>query len=135
MAVEKFVYMDTGTVPAEHTLTFATAGHLLSDGETYIPNQQSDVTLGGIRLTVNLGTARHQWQVTVIVPETSTATDLADVVGFLGTTGINYGVNSFTWVDYNNTTRSVKLISDSIGIESLGSSWKRVSFMLELVNT
>ncbi len=128
MAVETFTY-------GGQTLTFATAGHLLSDSETYIPNQESDVTLGGIRLTANLGTARHQWQVTVIVPETSTATDLTDVMGFLGTTGINYGVHSITWVDYNNTTRSVNLINDSIGIESLGAGWKKVSFNLELVNT
>ncbi len=133
MAVETFTYIDTALV--SHTLTFATAGHLLSDGETLLPNQQSDITLGGIRLTANLGTARHQWQVTVIVPETSTATDLTDVLGFLGTTGINYGVSSFSWVDYNSVTRTVTIINDNIGIESLGAGWKKVSFTLEEVNT
>ncbi len=128
MATEQFIYSST-------TLSFATAGHLLSDSETYIPNQESDVTLGGIRLTANLGSARHQWQVTVIVPETSTQTDLTDVMNFLGSTGINYGVNSFVWKDYNGTSRSVSLINDSIGIESLGAGWKKVSFSLEQVNT
>jgi len=134
MAVETFTY--TNIALDVQTLTFATAGHLLSDGETYVPNQQSDVTLGGIRLTANLGSARHQWQVTVIVPETSASqTSSTNVMGFLGTTGINYGVNSFTWIDYNSITRTVNLINDSIGIESLGASWKKISFMLEQVNT
>ncbi len=129
MATETFAY-------GGQTLTFSTAGHLLSDGETLVPNQQSDVTLGGVRLTANLGTARHQWQVTVIVPETSTsATDLTDITGFLGTTGVNYGVDDFVWTDYNGTTRAVTIINDTIGIESLGSGWKKVSFSLEEVNT
>lgn len=133
MAIETFAY--TNAALEVKTLTFSTAGHLLSDGETLVPNQESDVTLGGVRLTANLGDAQHQWQVTVIVPETSTATDLTDVTGFLGTTGVNYGVNSFTWVDYNSVSRTVTIISDSVGIESLGAGWKKISFMLEEVNT
>ncbi len=133
MATETFSH--TSATPTTLTLTFATAGHLLSDSETLIPNQESDVTLGGVRLTSNLGDPRHQWQVTVIVPKTSTATDLTDVMNFLGTSGVNYGVHSFTWVDYNNTTRTVSIINDSIGVESLGAGWKKVSFTLEQVNT
>lgn len=129
MATETFAY-------GGQTLTFATAGHLLSDGETFVPNQESGVTLGGVRLTANLGTARHQWQVSVIVPESSAGqTDLTDVLGFLGTTGVNYGVNALVWTDYNGTTRSVTVINDTIGIESLGAGWKQVSFTLEQVNT
>ncbi len=129
MAVETFTY-------GGQTLTFATAGHLLGDSESIVPNQVSDVTLGGVRLTGNLGDARHQWQVTVIVPRSSTAqTDLADVTGFLGTTGINYGVHAFTWVDYLSTTRSVNLINDSVGFENLGAGWHKVSFSVEQVNT
>jgi hypothetical protein len=129
MATETFTY-------STQTLTFSTAGHLLSDGETLVPNQESDVTIGGVRLTANLGDARHQWQVTVIVPESSaSATDLTDILGFLGSTGVNYGVEAFTWSDYSGTTRSVTIINDSIGIESLGAGWKKVSFSLEEVNT
>lgn len=129
MATETFTY---GT----HTLTFATAGHLLSDGETLVPNQESDITLGGIRLTANLGAERHQWQVTVIVPDDApAATDLIDVLKFIGTTWVNYGVHAFTWVDYNSVSRTVTLVNDTVGIESLGAGWKKVSFTLEQVNT
>jgi hypothetical protein len=129
MADEKFTYSGT-------TLTFATAGHLMSDVETLVPTQVSDVTMGGIRLTANLGSARHQWQVTVIVPNSSTSqTDLTDILSFVGSTGINYGAHSFTWTDYNGTTRSVNLINDSVSIDSLSASLRRVSFQLEQVNS
>ena len=117
-------------------LTFATAGHLVGDTQSVLPNQVSDVTLGGVRMTGNLGSARNQWQVTVILPGSSgSQTNLADVLSFLGTGGINYGVNSFTWTDGEGTERTVNLVNDTISIESLGAGWKKVSFQLEQVNS
>jgi len=87
-------------------------------------------------MTGNLGSARNQWQVTVIVPDSSaTQTDLDDVLGFLGTAGVNYGVSSFTWTDGDATDRTVTLVNDTITIESLGAGWKKVGFMLEQVNS
>jgi len=59
MASETFKYPDD-TSPTI-TLTFDTSGHSINDSDGIIFNQITDVTLGGVRMTSNLGDNFDTW--------------------------------------------------------------------------
>ena len=133
MAVETFAY--TNAAAATLTLTFDLSAPLLSDySKSIIPNQITDVTLGGIRLTKNLGDPRTQWRYTAIFPLSSGSTDLADVESFVGSTYINFAENAFTWTNYDSVERTVYMINQFTHT-MLGQDTVRAAFLLEEQNT
>jgi len=134
MANETFTYPTTA---ASATLTFATAGHFISDDDIIIPNQVTDKTAGGVRLTYNRGTESNIYEVSVIVPDSSTSeTDYTDIKNFIGSTAINFSENAFKWNDFNGTTRIVHLINQ-FRAEAIGGSIfrRKITFLLEEQNT
>ena len=136
MAVETFSY--TNAASATKLLTFSISAPLLADySKSIIPNQITGVTLGGIRLTKNLGSARTQWRYTAIVDFSSALTDLADVEEFIGSTYINFAENAFEWKEwpgYVATARTVYMINQ-FSHTMLGQDRVRIAFLLEEQNT
>ena len=129
MADETFAY--TGAT----TLTFDVSGHLNDDGETFAFNQISDVTIGGVRMTSNLGEHLNQYEYNAIIYLShETSTDWANVLSFFGTTYVNGGVNTFTWTDHASTAMTVQLIAGSIKKKNLGGTYCQVTFLLEEYN-
>jgi len=127
MADETFAYSGATT------LTFATSGHSVNDSDGIEFNQISDITIGGIRMTKNLGDHFNRWEYTFVVPVSSESeTDWADVLTFFGTSHVNGSVNYFTWTDYDSTATSVYAIQMNIwGQNILGAQYKRCTVTLE----
>lgn len=133
MAAETFKYPATGT--PDVTLTFATAGRLLSEFQKSIkPNQISDVTMGGVRLTYNLGDPFTQYRYTFIVPVSSGATDLTDVESFIGSSNINFAENAFLWTDNDGNAKTVHMVNE-FSYTQVGPSFIKSTWILEEQNT
>jgi len=133
MANETFKYPDADD-PTK-TLTFDVSGHLYEDEETIVFNQIMDVTIGGIRMTSNLGAHFNQYDYTAIIYQShGSSTDWADVLSFFGTSYANGGVNTFVWTDYASTATTVQLIAGSIKKKNLGGTYCQINLLLEEYN-
>jgi len=135
MASETFAY--TNSAGSTKTLTFDTAGRLLSDYSKEIkPNQISDSTLGGVRLTYTLGDHFTQWRYTVVVPYSSVLeTDITDIESFLSSTYVNFSENAFTWTENDGATTHTVYIINGYSMRMMGGSYCIVNFLLEEQNT
>lgn len=135
MASETFSY--TNSSSATYTLTFDTAGRLLSDYEkSIIPNQISDITLGGIRLTYDMGNPRTQYKYIVVVPYAhDTETDIANIETFISSTYINFSENAFTWTENDGVTTHTVYMLNGYSMRMVGGSYSLVSFLLEEQNS
>lgn len=132
MANETFSY--TNSSSSTKTLTFATSGHSINDTDSIEPNQVSQLTMGGVRLIGNIGSAVKKYEYTCVVPTSSVSeTDYADVIEFIGTTYINYGQNAFTWTDYNSNALTVRMVND-FQASNVG-AYKKITFVLEVQNS
>jgi len=135
MASETFSF--TNISGATKTLTFDTAGRLLAEySKSIIPNQISDITLGGIRLTYSLGNNRTQYKYTVIVPYSDEGeTDIADIEEFISSTYINFAENAFTWTENDGATTHTVFMINGYSMKMVGGSYSIVNFLLEEQNT
>ena len=137
MATETWKYPTTSS-PTK-TLAFLTSGRLQTSSDFIRFNQVQDVTIGGVRMVKNLGDRLNQYEYSVYVP-TSSATassvnaDYADVLSFIGSSYANGAVNSFVWTDHESTDRTVRVISDDISVQTVG-SYTLIGVTLEEVNT
>jgi len=135
MASETFSY--TNSSGSIKTLTFDTSGRLLSAYQkSIVPNQISNITLGGIRLTQDFGNPKTQYKYTAIVPNSSVIeTDIADIEEFISSDYINFAENAFTWTENDGaTTHTVYMVND-YNMKMIGGSYCVVEFLLEEQNT
>jgi len=135
MASEIFSY--TNILGATKTLSFDTAGRLLSDyAKDIVPNQISDKTLGGVRMTYSLGESTTQYKFTAVVPYSSEVeTDIADIEEFISSVYINFSENAFTWTENDGVTTHTVYIINNYSMRMMGGSYAVVSFLLEEQNT
>jgi len=135
MASEIFSY--TNILGVTKTLSFDTAGRLLSDyAKDIVPNQISDKTLGGVRMTYSLGESTTQYKFTAVVPYAhATETDIEDIELFISSTYINFSENAFIWTENDGVTTHTVYMVNNYSMRMMGGSYAVVSFLLEEQNT
>jgi hypothetical protein len=130
MANETFKYPTAASATALGTLTFSITAHSLGDAINIVPNQISDVTQGGIRLTENLGSSFTRYDYTAIIYVASASIDYADVIRFFGPSYANMAENTFVWTEHDATAHTVRMIS-GLSFTNMGNNLMRVSMTLE----
>jgi len=115
------------------TLTFAD-GHRISDGEIITYNQIADHTVGGVLMVKALGDEFRRWQYTVVIPLSSTSTDLADIISFFSSTYATGAAKTFVWTDYLSEARTVRM-TGGLSISAISGTYVEVAMNIELENT
>ena len=129
MAKETFKYPTVATATA--MLTFDVTAHSLGDAINIIPNQITDVTQSGIRLTANLGSEFQRYDYTAVIYKAHlTSTDYANVISFFGSTYANMAENTFVWTEHDDTDHTVRIIS-GLSFTNIGNNLMRVTMTLE----